>query len=105
MLFLVQYSWKYLTLEVYLNISKELRYIVSISNDDLLQQERLTALSKRLLKSSLINLAILTLWFCPFILLYFTFGKEYIFFMMISTNFWLVSLFLSITLFIINKKK
>lgn len=78
MLFLVKYSWKYLQLEVYLNISKELQYISSISDDDLLQKQKLTASSKRLLNGSLINLALLMLWFSPFIGLYFTFGKNYI---------------------------
>ena len=105
MLILIRYSWKYLQLAVYFNISKELQYINSISDNDFLQQQKLTALSKRLLNSSLINLALLMLWFFPFIVLYFTFGKKYIFFMMSSTNFWLVSLLLSVTLFIIIKKK
>ncbi len=105
MLFLVQYSWKYKKFNIYLNIPKELQFINSISNDDLLQQKKLTALSKRLLNSSLINLALLILWFSPFIVLYFTFGKKYIFFLMRSTTFCLVSLLLSIILFLINKKK
>ena len=105
MLILVQCTRKYLLIEVYLNISKELQYIVSISNYDLLQQQRLTALSKRLLNSSLINLALLMLWSSPFIVLYIIFGKNYIFFMMSSTTFWLVSLLLSVGLFLINNKE
>ena len=105
MLILVKYFWKYLQLEVYLNISKELKYINDILDDDLLQQRKLTALSKRLLNSSLINLALFILWFFPFIVLYFTFGESYIYFLMSSTIFWLVSLLLSVGLILINKKK
>jgi hypothetical protein len=104
-IFLVQYTWRYLQLEVYLDITKELQNIKSISNDDLLQQQKLTALSKKLLISSLINFSILMLWISPFIVLYFTFGKGYISLLMSSTTFWLISLFLSITLYYINKKK
>jgi hypothetical protein len=105
MLFLVQYSWRYLQFDVYLYIPKELKFINSISNDDMLQQKKLTALSKKLLISSFINLALLMLWFSPFIVLYFTFGKGYIYLWMSSTTFWLVSLLLSIILYHINKKK
>jgi hypothetical protein len=104
-IFLVQYTWRYLQLEVYLDITKELQNIVSISNDDLLQQQKLTVLSKRLLHSSLINIALLMIWFSPFLVIYFIFGKEYIFFLMNSISFWIVSLLLSITLFLIKKKK
>lgn len=102
---LVKYSWRYFQFHVYLIISKELKFIISISNNDILQQQKLTELSKRLLNSSLTNLALLMLWFSPFIILYFTFGKKYIFFLMSSPTFWLVSLFLAITIFNINKKK
>ena len=103
-LVLVQYTWRYIHLDVYLLVPKELQFIRSISNNDLLQQKKLMVLSKRLLNSSLINLALLMLWFFPFIVLYFTFEKSYFFFMS-STIFWLVSLFISFTLFVINKKK
>jgi hypothetical protein len=105
MLILVQYSWRYLNLDVYLNITKELQYINSISDDDLLQQQKLTALSKRLLIGSSVNLALLILWFSPFIGLYFTFGKNYIYLLMSSTTFLLFSLLLSIIFFLINKNK
>lgn len=104
MLILFKYSWRYLQIGVYLNISKELHNINSISNDDMLQQKKLTALSKKLLISSFINLALLMLWFLPFIVLYFTFGKGYIYLLMSSSTFWLVSLLLSIILYHINKK-
>lgn len=104
MLFLVQNSWKFLQSEVYLYMPKELQLINSISKDDMLQQQKLTALSKKLLISSLINLALLMLWFSPFIVLYFTFGKGYIYLLMSSTTFWLFSLFLSIILYYINKR-
>jgi hypothetical protein len=101
---LVQYTLRYIHLDVYLHIPKELQIIHKISNNDLLQQQKLTALSKKLLISSLINLSILMLWISPFIVLYFTFGKGYISLLMSSTTFWLISLFLSITLYYINKK-
>ena len=105
MLILVQYSWIYFQFDMYLHIPKELKLIHRITNNDLLQQQKLTALSKKLLFSSLINLSLLLLWISPFIVLYFTFGKGYISLLKSSTNFWLVSLLLSITLLIINKKK
>jgi hypothetical protein len=103
-LVLVQYSWRYIQFEVYLHFPKELQIIQRISNNDLLQQQKLTALSKKLLISSLINMSILLLWISPFIVLYFTIGKNYISLLMSSTTFWLISLLLSITLFHINKK-
>jgi hypothetical protein len=101
---LVQYSWRYIQLDVYLHFPKELQIIHMISNNDLLQQQKLTALSKKLLISSLINMAIILLWISPFILLYFTIGKNYISLLMSSTTFWLISLFLSVTLYNIKNK-
>jgi hypothetical protein len=96
MFVLVHYSWRYIQIDVYLNIPKELKSINSISKDDLLQQQRLAILSKKLLIDSLTNLALLMIWFSPFIILYFTLGKNYTYLMMSSSSFWFVSLFLAI---------
>lgn len=101
---LFQFTWKYFKIEVYLTIYKDLQFIQSISYDDLAQQKKLTALSKSILNSSLINLTLLVLCFSPFIVLYFTYGRNFIYLMMNSISFWLYSLLFSIALFLLIKR-
>jgi hypothetical protein len=102
---LIHYSWNYYQFHIYLILPFELKRIMNISHDDLLQSNKLITLSKCLFLSSAINLSLLTLCLLPFLFLYFLTDLNYISLLMKSYYFWLVSFFLTLNLFIINRKK
>ena len=105
MFILVKYCWPYIQFDIYLSFPNELHVINNISNDDMLQQDRLFELSKNILYSSLLNLALLMISFSPFIVLYSVYVGNYIYFLLTSTKFWILStIFFSILLFISRNK-
>jgi hypothetical protein len=105
MFILVKYCWPYIKFDIYLSFLNEIQVIKNISNDDMLQQERLFELSKNLLYSSLLNLTLLMISFSPFIVLYSVFGGNYIYLLLTSTKFWILcTIFFLILLFISRNK-